>query len=178
MSIFRKIGKGIKQGFKVVGGGARKALGSIAKETGKLDRGFQRATGIKLSDAVREFVPGGGQALDAFQDAKKLSSALEGKRSFKSVIRESDLLPDITKQTALAGYQEAVNEGKRLGNVKLPSQKLVQDRFIKPYYKQYAETKDLPRIRKAVEDDVMGNINDRLREIKLRNPILSNNCKL
>ena len=181
--ITKKIKKGIGKGVVEVGKGLGKAFKETSKITGQIDRATERAIGVKASDIVKDFVPGGSQALEAYQKAKKsrevvegLGKALQGKQSYKSVLREAvrDFAPQYEKPI-MQGYEEGARETKRIMRNMPKDEGEMRDRgrqMMRSYY-NIARDRGLAAVRPAVERDLTENINENLRRLKIRNPTLA-----
>lgn len=168
--------KGLGQGLKGINKVAGQVVKTIGKETGKLDR----ATGGLLGDIAEE-IPGVGQAMKAYQISKKglktsedLQGALEGKKSFKSVIRDTELIPDKFKDEALIAYEEGADEFGRQMNRAPQNKRDVQNMAIKLGRRYYDPSRRLGdqmgAIKPAVERDILGE----MKRLQVRNPILAN----
>ena len=173
----RSIKKGIVGGLKGVNKAGRTVIKAVGKETGKWDR----ATGGVLGDVFENVVPGGKQLMQAYDMSKKglktsegLQGALEGKRSYKSVLRDTDLIPSKYKDEVLMGYDQSAKEFSRQKNINrgaIKDMAIDRGRAYTDLFKQgQGNTKDrLNMIRPAVQ----GDINQALQNLKIRNPILS-----
>ena len=175
----KKLGRVIKKGIGQGIGGINKVAGqvikTIGKETGKLDR----ATGGLLGDIAEE-TPILGQAMKGYQLSKKalktsqdLQGALEGKKSFKSVIRDTELIPDKFKDEALMAYEEGADEFGRQMKRAPQTRKDVQNMAIKLGRRYYNPSRGLGdqmgAIKPAVERDLVGE----MKRLQVRNPILA-----
>jgi hypothetical protein len=181
MGFFKKLGKDIKKGLGkglgIVNKAGKGIVKTIGKTTGKLDR----ATGGLLSDVVEQ-LPGGKQLMQGYDLTKKglktsenLQGALEGKKSFKSVLRDTELIPSKYKDEVLMGYQEGANEFGRQKNInrgKIRDMAIDVGRTNLDRFKNAeGSTKDrLNMIRPAVRNDIV----QQMAGLKIRNPILAN----
>jgi len=172
----RAIKKGVGQGIRGLNKVGSQVIKSIGKETGKWDR----ASGGLLSDIAEE-IPIISQGMKAYEISKKglktsqgLEKALKGDKSFKSVLPESDLLPDKFKNEALMAYEQSAKELGRQKNINRDSVKNMAFDRAKVYADRFKNaegtTKDrLNMIRPAVQTD----INQAMQNLRIRNPILS-----
>jgi len=175
-----KLGRAIKKGFGQGISGINKAGSQVIKTIGRQTGKWDRATGGILGDIVEE-LPGGRQLMKAYDVSKKglktsqgLEKALKGDKSFKSVLRESDLLPDKFKTEALMAYEQSAKEMGRQKNINRDSIKNMAFDRAKVYADRFKNTEGTTKDRlNMIKPAVQTDINQAMQNLRIRNPILS-----